>query len=452
MGRSTYFVVGVTLMAFKYLVDALVIGVVAGIAWTPVDYLLPTIGLFRDKLWEIPVEVWGGLGLWTLPFIWIGVSMTLRRALDAGRSPWLVLLFFVPVVNYGIMLYLSILPSQALSERGEDLRVATHMLTAALIGAAVAGALIATSLFVWETYGFLVFLVAPFATGIVSAYFFNRRVSVTERSVGSVALVALLMLWGGLLLFAVEGLICILYSMPLGIFLALLGGLFGREVASRASPLGGAVLLLLVAGAAQVYDLTRPEVEVLMVRTAIEVKAPIEEVWSTVVDFPDVESQPAWYFRMGIAYPIRARLEGSGMGAVRYCEFSTGAFVEPITAWEPPYRLAFDVEEQPPALVEISPYRNLKPPHLDGYFSSIRGEFYLVDQGNGITRLEGTTWYELHIYPHAYWRPIVEQLLHRIHRRVLEQVATSAETTAVLSVRHAASDVPHHRSSLRSRR
>src|SRR2546429_3054376 len=38
---------------------------------------------------------------------WIGVSMTLRRAADAGRSPWWGLLFFVPVVNYAVMAWLA---------------------------------------------------------------------------------------------------------------------------------------------------------------------------------------------------------------------------------------------------------------------------------------------------------------------------------------------------------
>jgi hypothetical protein len=43
-----------------------------------------------------------------------------------------------------------------------------------------------------------------------------------------------------------------------------------------------------------------------------------------------------------------------------------------------------------------------------------------------VTRLEGSTWYHLDIYPHIYWRPITEFLLDRIHRRVLEQISVSA--------------------------
>src|SRR3989442_11978283 len=49
----------------------------------PRSTLFPYTTLFRSVVW-------------TLPFLWIGVAMTLRRVVDAGRSPWLALAFFVP--------------------------------------------------------------------------------------------------------------------------------------------------------------------------------------------------------------------------------------------------------------------------------------------------------------------------------------------------------------------
>jgi hypothetical protein len=50
----------------------------------------------------------------------------------------------------------------------------------------------------------------------------------------------------------------------------------------------------------------------------------------------DRAAPPGWLYAAGVAYPLRARIHGEGVGAVRHCEFTTGAFVEPITAWEPP--------------------------------------------------------------------------------------------------------------------
>jgi hypothetical protein len=134
-------------------------------------------------------------------------------------------------------------------------------------------------------------------------------------------------------------------------------------------------------------------------------------------------------FRAGVAYPLRARIVGHGVGAVRYCEFSTGAFVEPITAWEPPALLAFDVTTNPPPLREWSPWR-IHPPHLDNFLVSHGGRFKLIPLPGGGTRLEGTTWYEHRMWPRQYWRWWSDFLIHRIHRRVLEHVRSLSESAS----------------------
>jgi len=161
--------------------------------------------------------------------------------------------------------------------------------------------------------------------------------------------------------------------------------------------------------------------------TAIEIDAPREAVWPHVLGFAELREPPRWFFRLGIAYPVSARIEGAGRGAVRRCEFSTGAFVEPITVWDPPRRLAFDVLSQPAPMQEWSPYRHLHPPHLDGTMRSHRGEFRLVALPGGRTRLEGSTWYELDLAPQAYWSIWSDFLVHRIHHRVLEHIRREVE-------------------------
>jgi hypothetical protein len=164
--------------------------------------------------------------------------------------------------------------------------------------------------------------------------------------------------------------------------------------------------------------------------TSVDVAATPDVVWNRVVQFDEIREQPAWYFRAGIAYPVRATITGSGKGAIRRCEFSTGSFVEPITTWDAPSRLAFDVIEEPPPLRELSIYRNVYAPHVNGYFRSTRGEFRLIPAVGGHTRLEGHTWYNVEIYPQGYWRAMSEVLLHRIHLRVLEQVKRESESAA----------------------
>ncbi|HEX5829681.1 MAG TPA: SRPBCC family protein, partial [Gemmatimonadaceae bacterium] len=171
----------------------------------------------------------------------------------------------------------------------------------------------------------------------------------------------------------------------------------------------------------------RPATALREVRSAVIIDAPAHIVWRSVVEFPPLPEPSQLLFRSGVAYPLRAEIVGTGVGAVRYCVFSTGAFVEPITRWEPGRRLSFDVTEQPPPLQEWSPYAEIAPPHLDGYFVSRRGEFRLVPLQDGRTRLEGSTWYEMRLYPAAYWVIFGDAIVGRIHDRVLQHVRATAE-------------------------
>ena len=151
------------------------------------------------------------------------------------------------------------------------------------------------------------------------------------------------------------------------------------------------------------------------------------DVWNKVIAFPDITGKPEWFFRLGISCPQGARITGRGVGAIRECIFTTGTFVEPITAWDEPRRLAFDVREQPAPMFELTPYRHIHPPHLDGAFRSTRGEFELVKLPGGGTRLVGRTWYTLEIYPHAYWTIWTDWIVHRIHERVLRHIKRISE-------------------------
>ncbi|MDP6740772.1 MAG: hypothetical protein QF404_12260, partial [Planctomycetota bacterium] len=160
---------------------------------------------------------------------------------------------------------------------------------------------------------------------------------------------------------------------------------------------------------------------------AIEIDAPPQVVWENVVSFSELPPPDGWLLSTGIAYPLRARIEGQGVGAVRYCEFTTGPFVEPITHWDPPWRLSFDVQEQPDPMQEWSFYAHVNAPHLDESFHSVRGEFRLAALPHGRTRLEGSTWYVVDMGPAHYWKLWGDGIVHRIHERVLRHIKNLSE-------------------------
>ena len=231
---------------------------------------------------------------------------------------------------------------------------------------------------------------------------------------------------GLLVAFAFEGIVCLALAAPLAIPLAIFGGLAGRAILAmphhRAAALVAALVSLPFACLGAVPSPARDAPRYAVVSRVI-VDAPPDRVWPHVIAFAPLAPPAELAFRAGIAYPLRAHIDGAGPGAIRYCEFSTGAFVEPITAWKAPRLLAFSVTQNPPPMRELSPWGAIDAPHLTHFLVADAGEFRLNPLPGGRTELVGTTWYRHHLYPAAYWRWWSDAIIHRIHLRVLEHVA-----------------------------
>ena len=438
VGRREYLLNGVGLALLKYAGDVFLVWRATGRLWRPLDYLSPVSSLASEKLagTAAPSVLLATLALWSLPFLWIGVSMSMRRAIDAGRSAWGALLFFVPGLSYLFIAVMCVLPtSRAPVVVQEPPRAYEHRLPKALlaiaVGAIVGVGMLAFSVYGAASYGISLFLGTPFVIGTLTAYLFNKRYPASFLETQQVVVMALACIGGVALLTAAEGALCLLMAAPLALAIGSMGAALGRKIALRdrgalANAMLGVVLLPITA----TLEGHRPPAPLREVRSSIEIDAPPDVVWRNVIAFPPLPAPNELVFRAGIAYPMRAEIAGQGVGAIRYCVFSTGAFVEPITRWEPGRRLSFDVRAQPRPMQEWSPYADITPPHLDGYFRSRRGEFRLVPLPGGRTRLEGSTWYEMRIQPAAYWVLFGDGFIHRIHMRVLEHIARNAESGA----------------------
>jgi hypothetical protein len=282
-----------------------------------------------------------------------------------------------------------------------------------------------------QHYGFALFFGAPFGMGTLTAFLFNRNYPSSLRQTTLVTIAMFVSTVGALFFLAFEGAICIAMAIPLGAAICLLGAAVGRTIALRRSAAVQPVLpLLLLLPLAAVFEPAALTTGGLHeVRSAVIINAPPGRVWPRVIAFSPIAEPRDAIFRLGIAYPTHATIEGTGVGAVRYCYFSTGAFVEPITTWEPGRRLSFDVTSSPPPLRELSVYSAVSPPHLDSYLRSRRGEFRLVPLDGGRTRLEGSTWYEVDMAPQLYWRYWSDLLIRRIHHRVLDHIKHEAEAS-----------------------
>jgi uncharacterized membrane protein YhaH (DUF805 family) len=441
---ATYAKWGVLLFALKYGLDREVATRLFRRSWSPAEYLFPGHVFQLQSPEDMRFCLWM-LAL-ALPFVYVGVTLTVRRLRGSGLPLWLVFLFFVPVLDLLFFIFLSVLTDRG--SRPDGLRrVANSQLRrflprdsrkAAMLGVIVAAlfgvAVMVLAVLVFESYGLGLFVMTPFCVGLVAVLIYGANEPKSHGKCVGVACLAVTLVGTLFLLFGLEGLLCILMAAPLALPLAAFGGSVGYLIQRRdgsgaqMSPITGAMSLALPL-LMLVEQLGHPAASLLKVQSAVVVNADAATVWQHVVEFSELPPPTEWVFQVGVAYPIRAEINGRGPGALRKCVFSTGPFIEPIEVWDEPRLLRFGVTENPPPMREWTPYQQIHPPHLHGFLVSERGQFLLTPLTGGRTRLEGTTWYRHNLWPEDYWQWWSDYIIHRIHMRVLRHIKEQAENT-----------------------
>lgn len=448
--RRTYALVGLIGFALKHNLDRLVAKLVFHRPWGLFNYWVPLRDVARiTDLRSGDAMFLESMVLLALPFVWVGVALTMKRLRGAHLPPWLLLLFFIPFLNLLFFLLLCLVPSRNTATTRPEAELPKASFFARIVPEGAVGsaaislliivplglgmALIGTQLLV--NYGWGLFVALPFTMGFAAALIYGLRQPRSMAGCLGVALLSTALLGGALLALAVEGVFCLVMAMPIAFPLAAIGGSFGyllqrRRWLHEATPAFLSLLLIFVPGVEWIEHAAARKPPVYVVRSAIDVQAPPQAVWRQVVAFTEIPPPKEWMFRAGIAYPMRAEITGSGAGAERHCVFSTGSFVEPIEVWDEPRRLKFSVTSNPAPMEEWTPYAHIEPAHLHGFLVSNGGQFLLTPLPNGGTRLEGTTWYRHTLWPAAYWRMWSDEIIHQIHLRVLRHIRDEAEDRA----------------------
>jgi uncharacterized membrane protein YhaH (DUF805 family) len=435
VSRAPYLIAGAGLLALKYLLDHH-IAASFGQPWHIWSYFFPPANLTVFGLGASNPRLYLILWAVALPFFWIGIALTLRRLRDANMRLALVFLFFVPLANLFFFLFLCCAPSAPLQpSTAASLpfrRGSATVLLGALLAAAIGVIAVYFGANILARYGFGLFLGVPFFTGFLAGWALNAGEILPARYTVGISIAVTVIIGVSLIGFRLEGLVCLLMAIPLAVPVSIAGGLTARYcLSARRRPTTGtsvtaciAILPLLML-AEQSANLQPP---VRSVTTSITVNAPLSLVWKNVIAFAPLAPPTDLLFRSGIAYPTGAQIIGSGRGAVRYCRFSTGDFVEPITLWDENHLLAFNVASEPPSLHELG-IGPIHTPHVDGnYMRSLHGQFRLVALDDRHTLVEGTTWYKNFFWPQPYWGAWSDAIIHRIHTRVLQHVKAQAES------------------------
>ena len=449
LDRGTYALIGLVGFALKHNLDRLVATFVFHRPWGLFNYWVPVREVASIRALRSSDAIFlETMVLLALPFVWIGVALTMKRLRSAHLPSALVLLFFVPFLNLLFFLVLSLAPTRVptseLATKAPKVSFLFRIVPESTLGSAAISLLLtvplglAMALIVTQVlmdYGWGLFVALPFTMGFAAALIYGLRQPRSLAGCIGVACLSIALLGLAFLGFAVEGVFCLLMAMPIALLLAVIGGSFGYLVQRRrwlheGAPAFLSVLLVFVPGVQWIEHAAAPVPPVYMVRSSLEINAPPERVWRQVVAIAEIPPPKEWMFRAGIAYPIRAEIFGTGVGAERHCVFSTGAFVEPIEIWDEPRRLKFSVTSNPAPMEEWTPYSHIEPTHLHGFLVSNGGQFLLTPLPNGGTRLEGTTWYRHSLWPAAYWRVWSDEIIHRIHLRVLTHIRDEAENLA----------------------
>ncbi|MDQ3190231.1 MAG: DUF805 domain-containing protein [Bacteroidota bacterium] len=442
VNRKNYFIWGIVLFAIKYNIDRLLSLYFTGDPWKFFSYFTSYERHSIFMLSDSDQLFYLTLVLIALPFIWIGTVLTIKRLQSSGLSPWLVLIFFIPFINILSFLILSILPEkESTNASSESLKPLSRIIPKNKTGSALFA--VGFSIFVviiltlfsthfLKDYGWGVFLGLPFILGFSSSLIYGYHVHRKFSQCVGVTLTSLFLTSALLLILAIEGIICIAMAFPIGLIIALIGTALGYAIQSKnkpGAPMSLGSIIVMMPLLMSLESATRPEAEIYSVSSSVIIDAPSTVVWNNVIAFSTLPDPEEFVFKSGIAYPIKAEIQGRGVGAVRCCIFNTGKFVEPIVVWEDEKILEFTVDEQPHPMTELSPYGEIDAPHLDGYFASTRGQFLLIPQKDGTILLKGTTWYYNKLWPNSYWKIWSDYLLHKIHLRVLNHIKKLSEQT-----------------------
>src|SRR5690606_20317123 len=98
IGPGVYLMSGILIFSLKFLLDSLLAHSFHH-EWGMRYYLEPSR---YYNIWTLPTSEWPFFGMLvalSLPFMVVGVMLTLARIKDASLPRWIVLAFFIPLIN-----------------------------------------------------------------------------------------------------------------------------------------------------------------------------------------------------------------------------------------------------------------------------------------------------------------------------------------------------------------
>ena len=238
-----------------------------------------------------------------------------------------------------------------------------------------------------SVYGTTLFVVLPALAGVVAGWTTSTVPTGLLAFLGGLAFCL-----ASLLIFAIEGILCIVFASPLILILGIGGVFLGRYLGKFRGGSGSAatlLLCLLIVGCSTLLE-GSGLAEVHVVETIRDMPEKPQRTWETMVAIDEITGKKPLLLQLGLPVPQYCTIEGSGVGAIRTCFFDQGYIKERISVWDPPRRLVMSI-------VEVTlPGRDWLQ------FIDASYELSAVDERQ--TRIRRTTQIASVLRPRVYWK------------------------------------------------
>ncbi len=260
-------------------------------------------------------------------------------------------------------------------------------------------------------YGYTFFILFPLFLGFSIGTLFSKGLQILYLTAGIVIGSS------ALLVFGIEGFVCVLMLLPIFIFTVWLGYFISKKIGIKVNKdperLAISILplvILLVAGKIEkVIDLEPEKVEI---ETRQVLDYDPEILFQKVKSMEKLDAKKSILMKLGLPTPIRCELESDTIGSLRHCIFKNGEIVTQITKYESGVILEMEVVDY-----------TLTGRH---WFEFIDASYAFESNGEN-TRITRTSSYKSILRPRWYWEPLERYGIDKEHEFVLNSLKKNIE-------------------------
>ncbi len=354
-----------------------------------------------------PIHAAIGFAL-TLISIGLLAIFSYQKANWSHRGHYLASFAMLPTIQIIIVIIIAVLPKfkEVDADVEDNKSGASHVIIGLFSGAFIIIIAVAISALTLGAYGWGLFVMTPFLSGMVTAYITNRGRDLSAAKSANVVILSGLLGCFALLMLALEGLMCIILAAPLAAIMAIMGGSLGRGYAIEKNKVGNPLYSIAALPLIFIFESVIPPELPISSEHHIEIEASPQNIWDVIANDHYNDKSSFLINVSGLAYPMKIDFLSKGVGSEVKGHFSTGQSKAIVTEWLPNKLLAIKMIIQPPAMEEMSPYRDVHAPHLNGYFDTQETKFKITPLANGNSRLSVYSKHKLRIDPSFYWQPL----------------------------------------------